>query len=56
MEPCLFPVVILPVVWNMRENFHFQRAQYTTAKNTIDRQYTERAQLLVYYLYSFRKL
>ena len=48
MEPCVFTVFILPVVWNMRENPHFQRAQYTTAKNTIDRQYTQRAQLIVY--------
>ena len=56
MEPCVFPVFILPVVWNMCENLHFQRARYTTAKNTIDRQCTERAQLLEYYLHSFRRL
>ena len=56
MEPCVFPVFILPVVWNMCENLHFQRARYTTAKNTIDRQCTERAQLLECYLHSFRRL
>ena len=53
MEPCVFPVFILPVVWNMCENLHFQRARYTTAKNTIDRQCQYRAGAAVRILFTF---
>ena len=37
-----FPVFISPIVWNMCENIS---KSYTTSKNAIDRQYTERGQL-----------
>ena len=46
---CLFPVFISPIVWNMCEYLRYESVYfkdgYTTSKNTIDRQYTERGQL-----------
>ena len=44
-----FPV-ISSIVWNMSENLHYESdgyisKSYSTCKNTIDRQYTERGQL-----------
>ena len=48
MEP-LFPVFISPIVWNMCEHLHYESVYfkdgYTSSKNTIGRQYTERGQL-----------
>ena len=45
----LVPVFISSLVWNISDHLHYESVYfkdgYTTSKNTIDRQYTERGQL-----------
>ena len=45
----LFFFFFSPTVWNMCENLHYESVliskSYSTTKNTVDRQYTERGQL-----------
>ena len=48
MEPCVSCIYLTYIVWNVCENLNYESAyfkSYTMAKNTIDRQYTERGQL-----------
>ena len=62
-----FPEVISPIVLNMYENLHYESSvmnryiskSYTTSKNTIGRQYTERGQLwcqLLLVIYNYSRL